>query len=72
MSKNLHHHETHAGWLHLHEHHHEVSPKTIRYLIISFIINMLLSVVEIVSGVIAGSVALIGDALHNTGDAVSI
>lgn len=72
MSKNLHHHETHAGWLHLHEHHHEVSPKTIRYLIISFIINMLLSVVEIVSGVIAGSVALIGDALHNTGDAFSI
>jgi len=57
---------------HHHHHHHEVSEKTIKYLLISFIINMLLSVAEIVGGVIAGSVSLIGDALHNTSDAFSI
>jgi cobalt-zinc-cadmium efflux system protein len=33
---------------------------------------MLLSVVEIIGGIIAGSIALIGDALHNTSDAFSI
>lgn len=55
-----------------HHHHGEVSEKTVKYLLISFIINMLLSVVEIVGGVIAGSVSLIGDALHNTSDAFSI
>ena len=33
---------------------------------------MLLSAVEIIGGIIAGSVSLIGDALHNTSDAFSI
>ena len=55
-----------------HHHHHEISEKTVKYLLISFIINMLLTVVEIVGGIIAGSVSLIGDALHNTSDAFSI
>lgn len=57
---------------HLHAHHHEVNAKTITYLMISFAINMVLSVVELVAGVIGGSIALIGDALHNTSDAFSI
>ena len=57
---------------HGHHHHHEISEKTVKYLLISFIINMLLTVVEIVGGIIAGSVSLIGDALHNTSDAFSI
>lgn len=55
-----------------HEHQHEISEKTISRLMLSFIINMLLTVVEIIGGVIAGSVSLIGDALHNTSDAFSI
>ena len=53
-------------------HHHEVSEKSVKLLILSFIINMLLSLAEIIGGIIAGSVALIGDALHNTSDALSI
>lgn len=59
---------------HKHEHHHhfEVSEKSVFYLIMAFVINMVLSVVEIIGGVVAGSVALIGDALHNTSDAFSI
>lgn len=57
----------------MHEHHHhEVSEKSVKLLIISFVINMLLSLAEIIGGIIAGSVALIGDALHNTSDALSI
>jgi len=57
----------------MHEHHHhEISSQTVSLLLLSFIINMFLSLVEIIGGVISGSVALIGDALHNTSDALSI
>jgi len=56
-----------------HCHHHgAINEKSIKLLILSFIINMLLSIAEIIGGIISGSVALIGDALHNTSDAISI
>ena len=59
--------------IHIHHHHHnEVTQKSVRLLILSFVINMLLSVAEIIGGIISGSVSLIGDALHNTSDAFSI
>lgn len=59
--------------IHIHHHHHnEVTQKSVRLLIFSFVINMLLSVAEIVGGIVSGSVSLIGDALHNTSDAFSI
>lgn len=58
---------------HIHHHHHgEVMQKSVKLLILSFVINMLLSVAEIVGGIVSGSVSLIGDALHNTSDAFSI
>ena len=59
--------------IHIHYHHHnEVTQKSVKLLILSFVINMLLSVAEIIGGIISGSVSLIGDALHNTSDAFSI
>lgn len=58
--------------IHHHHHHNEVIQKSVKLLILSFAINMLLSVVEIIGGIISGSVSLIGDALHNTSDAFSI
>lgn len=57
---------------HCHHHHHQVSEKSVKLLVMSFIINMLLSVAEFLGGLISGSVSLIGDALHNTSDAFSI
>lgn len=53
-------------------HHHTVNEKSVFLLMISFCINMLLSLAEIIGGVISGSVSLIADALHNTSDAFSI
>jgi len=44
----------------------------VHLLLLSFIINILLSVAEVIGGIISGSIALIGDALHNTSDALSI
>lgn len=57
---------------HEHHHNHDVNAKTIVYLIWSFVINILLSIAEFIAGIVGGSVALIGDALHNTSDALSI
>ena len=57
---------------HEHHHNHDVNAKTLVYLIWSFVINILLSIAELIAGIIGGSVALIGDALHNTSDALSI
>lgn len=66
-------HKHHEGEMFHHHHHHgEVSEKSVKLLLLSFVINMGLSAVEIIGGVIAGSVALIADALHNTSDALSI
>ncbi len=56
----------------MHPHHHEVSEKSVFLLLISFCINILLSLAEFIGGFIAGSISLIGDALHNTSDALSI
>ena len=59
--------------MHEHHHHHaEVSTKTVSLLLLSFVINMFLSLIEIIGGIVSGSIALIGDALHNTSDALSI
>ena len=58
--------------IHHHHHHNEVTQKAVKLMILSFVINMLLSVAEIIGGIISGSVSLIGDALHNTSDAFSI
>lgn len=57
---------------HCHHHHGKVDEKSVKLLVLSFIINIVLSIAEVVGGVISGSVALIGDALHNTSDALSI
>ena len=62
-----------VGYMGQHCHHHsKVDEKSVRLLCFSFAINIFLSLVEFVGGVVSGSVALIGDALHNTSDALSI
>lgn len=46
--------------------------KTDKNILIAFILNLLFSVFEMVGGTITGSVAIISDAVHDIGDAVSI
>ena len=55
-----------------HHHHGDVTEQKIKYLCVSFFINIFLSCLELIGGVVSGSVSLIGDALHNTSDAFSI
>ncbi len=46
--------------------------KTERNILIAFILNLSFSVFEIVGGIFTGSVAILSDAVHDAGDALSI
>ena len=60
-----------------HAHHHHVQGitsegKAIRRLVWALGVNVLLTVVQIIGGVVSGSLALIADAVHNFSDAASL
>ena len=42
-----------------------------RFLIVT-LLNVLITVVEIIGGLVSGSLALLSDAFHNLGDSISI
>ena len=46
--------------------------KTERNILIAFTLNLIFSIFEFVGGIITGSVAIISDAIHDTGDAISV
>ncbi len=55
-----------------HDHHHDIEAMGDRRLGWAIAINMLLTLAQIVGGVVSGSLALIADALHNFSDAASL
>ena len=55
-----------------HHHNHHSKDDSDRSLIVAVSINILLTVFQIVGGIISGSLALIADALHNLSDAASL
>ena len=50
-------------------HHHTLSKEGDWRLILSVSINILLTVAQVIGGIISGSLSLIADALHNLSDA---
>ena len=50
----------------------EESMKTERNILVAFILNLSFSVFEFIGGIITGSVAIMSDAIHDLGDAMSI
>ena len=46
--------------------------KTEKNILIAFILNLLFSIFEFIGGIITGSVAIVSDAVHDLGDAISI
>ncbi len=54
------------------QHHHDVERLDDRRLIVAIAINMLLTLAQVIGGIISGSLALIADALHNFSDAASL
>lgn len=55
-----------------HNHHHDIDAMGDRRLITAITINMLLTLVQVIGGIVSGSLALIADALHNFSDAASL
>ncbi len=53
-------------------HHHDLDTMGDRRLLTAIAINMLLTLAQVIGGVISGSLALIADALHNFSDAASL
>ncbi len=57
---------------HGHDHHHDIEDMGDRRLVWAIVINMILTLAQVVGGVISGSLALIADALHNFSDAAAL
>jgi len=53
-------------------HHHDVETIGDRRLIAAIAVNMLLTLAQVIGGIVSGSLALIADALHNFSDAASL
>ena len=56
---------------HSHHHHHGKDLKG-RNLLISILLNILITVAQVIGGIISGSLALLSDALHNFSDVLSL
>src|SRR5690606_42083412 len=56
---------------HSHSHAHPKDVKD-RNLVISILLNILITVAQIIGGVVSGSLALLSDALHNFSDVLSL
>jgi cobalt-zinc-cadmium efflux system protein len=57
------------GHNHIHIHKHEVEGKNLFY---SILLNLLITIAQLIGGVISGSLALISDALHNFSDVLTL
>ena len=54
-----------------HQHHHQVSDSNTS-LVVAVVINIFLTLAQVIGGIISGSLSLIADALHNLSDATSL
>lgn len=63
---------THTHESHHKHHHHEHANLTGTKLIITIILNVIITVSQVIGGVISGSLALLSDALHNFSDVVAL
>ena len=61
------HHEHHG-----HHHHHHFEGKSARNILIAFLLNISFSIIEFIGGALTSSVAIMSDAIHDAGDALSI
>jgi cobalt-zinc-cadmium efflux system protein len=55
-----------------HHHHHKSSEVKGKNLFISILLNVLITVAQVIGGIISGSLALLSDALHNFTDVLSL
>lgn len=67
------HHDTHDhGHEHAHNHHHDVSKMNISKLFFVIVFNLIITLAELIGGLLSGSLSLLSDALHNLSDTAAI
>ncbi len=54
---------------HSHHHHHDLKGKN---LLISILLNIAITIAQVIGGIVSGSLALLSDALHNFSDVLSL
>ncbi len=57
---------------HAHSHNHEHSDLKGRNLLISIFLNILITITQVIGGLVSGSLSLLSDALHNFSDVISL
>ena len=60
------------GHSHSHNHSHSTNDLNSRNLFISILLNIVITVAQVVGGILSGSLALLSDALHNFSDVISL
>jgi cobalt-zinc-cadmium efflux system protein len=60
------------GHNHSHHHHHDHRDVKGRNLLISIFLNLVITVAQVIGGIISGSLSLLSDALHNFSDVLSL
>lgn len=68
MSENHHHQHSHS---HSHSHLH-IQPDSVKNIRMAFFLNITFTIIEIIGGILTGSLAILSDALHDLGDSVSL
>ncbi len=58
--------------MHIHHHHSDNGPKSIKNIKIAFFLNLAFTLIEIAGGFYTNSVAIISDALHDLGDSLTL
>ena len=67
------HDHSHGASRHHHHHHHHIDPEAgDARVALAVGVNVLLTVAQIIGGILSGSIALIADAIHNLSDAASL
>ncbi len=57
---------------HSHNHHHNVDDISTSRLFITMMLNFVITIAELIGGIVSGSLSLISDALHNFSDGIAI
>ncbi len=60
------------GHNHSHSHSHSHSDLKGRHLFLSILLNIIITVAQVIGGIVSGSLALLSDALHNFSDVISL
>ena len=60
------------GHDHSHNHSHTHPDLKGRHLLISILLNILITVAQVIGGLLSGSLALLSDALHNFSDVITL